>query len=57
MPYVRKKGVAFMDRCKAVLYAKAIGAIYNGQSRVVESTKEDKYLAIILFWTSACALH
>jgi hypothetical protein len=50
---VRKKGVALMDRWRAVLYAKAMGAMYRGQSKVVVSTKEDKYLAIILFWTSA----
>ena len=42
-----------MDLCKLVLYEKAIGAKYCSQSSVDSSTKELRYLAMVLLHTSA----
>ena len=48
-----KNGDALVLELTLVLYANCIGAMYIGQSMVVLSTKDDKYLAIVLFINSA----
>ena len=52
-PKVMKNGDALVLELTLVLYANCIGAMYIGQSMVVLSTKDDKYLAIVLFINSA----
>ena len=52
-PKVIKNGDAFVLELTLVLYANCIGAMYVGQSMVVLSTKDDKYLAMVLLINSA----